>query len=420
MQQVAVNSHCLEHIMVLSEQRDIVASEDIVNERGIKLWAKGHKVSRSLQEKLLHHRLTQPLESALTVDGGILSDQIVTHCLEKIDENQLLQHLCGSTAARSVLGEFRKTPLPGPFKLLLTSAHDTGMSTYDHSLYCMAVCAGMAVRLRLDDHSAQLLLMAALVHDIGELYINPLYIRSSARLAPSEWKQVAVHPRIGQILVKGLTSLPASIHTAVAEHHERLDGSGYPAQHTAPALSKFGRILAVADTAGAIATSNQSGKTNRLAVALRIVPEEFDHAAAGAVIDALPGNISDDTDSSIEDAGLERILNIVARLENALQVSAALHVEAESRIAVETAAYVHATLRVLSKALSATGVAEAAQLEEILTDRAAIAEIRMVTYEVEWRLRNLARNIYLRVHLMHDGCDLPLVHPLVTALDATP
>lgn len=418
MQQTAVNSHCLEHIMALSEQRDIVATEDIVDDRGIKLWAKGQKVSRSLQEKLLRHRLARPLETALTVDGGILADQVVTSCLELIAGDDLLQRIAGRADARSILGGFRDTPLPGPFKLLLTSARDTGLATYDHSLTCLTICAGLAARLHFDDHAAQQLLLAALVHDIGELYVDPDYIRSSVRLAPSEWKQVAVHPRIGQLLIQELTSLPAAIYDAVAEHHERMDGSGYPGQRSGPELTRLGRILAVADTAAAIGSGAGPDKANRLAVALRIVPEEFDRAAVGGVVDALR-SAAGEIGAVAETDGLQRIDRVVARLENALQVCMAMAATAESRIVEETTAYVHAALHVLAKALSATGAAEAAKLEEIADDHEAMAEIRLVTREVEWRLRNMARNITLRVHLVHDGRDLPLVAPLVDALDST-
>jgi HD-GYP domain-containing protein (c-di-GMP phosphodiesterase class II) len=199
--------------MALSERQDIVANEDIVDDHGVKLWARGQKVSRSLQEKLLRHRLARPLETALTVEGGIVSDLVVTECLGLLDGNELMQRLCGSTDAKSLLGAFRNCPLPGPFKLLLTSARETGLETYKRCLHCVAICAGIAARLNLSDHSAQQLLLAALIHDIGELYVNPDYLRTRAPLTPSEWRQVAVHPRIGQLLITEVTTLSATLVT---------------------------------------------------------------------------------------------------------------------------------------------------------------------------------------------------------------
>jgi HD-GYP domain-containing protein (c-di-GMP phosphodiesterase class II) len=411
-----VNSHCLEHIMALSDRQEIVACEDILDESGRKLWAQGQKVSRSLQEKLQRHKLARPLESALTVEGGIVSDQVVSACLELIGRNPLLQRVAGSVAARGLLTEFRDTPLPGPFKLLLTSARESDLASYQHGLHCVAITAGIAARLNVGDNTVQQLLLAALIHDIGELYIDPDYLRSNCRLAPAEWKQVAVHPHIGRMLVRELTTLPALIGDAVAEHHERLDGSGYPAQKASAGISRFGRVIGVADTCAAVIMRNAPDSADRLIVATKIVPEEFDHAVVDAVVRPLQ-SVGIVQPNRSEDS-LERIRAIAERLEHSLRVAESLAANEASRIAADVGAYVLAALKVLSKALSATGAVEALRLDEIKGDDGILAELALVAREVDWRLRNLARNIHLRIHLNHDGKDLPLVLPLVETLDA--
>lgn len=414
-----VNSHCLEHIMALSDRQDIVACEDIVDESGRKLWAQGQKVSRSLQEKLQRHKLARPLESALTVEGGIVSDQVVAACLELVGKNPLLQRVAGSVAARGLLTEFRNTPLPGPFKLLLTSARESDLASYQHGLHCVAITAGIAARLNVGDNTVQQLLLAALIHDIGELYIDPGYLRSSARLAPAQWNQVAVHPRIGQMLVRELTALPAAVGDAVAEHHERLDGSGYPAQRATAGISKFGRIIGVADTCSAVIMRSAPDAADRLIVATKIVPEEFDRAVVDAVVTPLQSAAGGASAMSGDDC-LERIRGIAERLEKSVVVAESLAALQASRIAADIGGYVLAALKVLSKALSATGALEALGHDEVKGDGRLLAEIALVAREVDWRLRNLARNVYLRVHLNHDGKELPLVLPLVDTLDSQP
>ncbi|MBI4996139.1 MAG: HD domain-containing protein [Rhodocyclales bacterium] len=411
-----VNSHCLEHIMALSDRQEIVACEDILDESGRKLWAQGQKVSRSLQEKLQRHKLARPLEAALTVEGGIVSDQVVSACLDLIAKNPLLQRVAGSVAARGLLTEFRDTPLPGPFKLLLTSARESDLASYQHGLHCVAITAGIAARLNVGDSTVQQLLLAALIHDIGELYIDPDYLRSNCRLAPAEWKQVAVHPHIGRMLVRELTTLSALIGDAVAEHHERLDGSGYPAQKASAGISRFGRVIGVADTCAAVIMRNAPDSADRLIVATKIVPEEFDHAVVDAVVRPLQS--AGVVQATRSEDSLERIRAIAERLEQSLRVAESLAANEASRIAADVGAYVLAALKVLSKALSATGAVEALRLDEIKGDDGILAELALVAREVDWRLRNLARNIHLRIHLNHDGKDLPLVLPLVETLDS--
>ncbi len=58
-----------------------------------------------------------------------------------------------------------------------------------------------------------------------------------------------VHPHIGQLLLTQLTDYPKDIARAVAEHHERLDGSGYPHRLTGDKMSTLGKLLAATEEA---------------------------------------------------------------------------------------------------------------------------------------------------------------------------
>lgn len=71
------NPHMLEAIAQASERCTIVASEDICDERGNKLWARGQPVSRSLQQRLLERRLRQPLEASLQAEDGVGTARLI-------------------------------------------------------------------------------------------------------------------------------------------------------------------------------------------------------------------------------------------------------------------------------------------------------------------------------------------------------
>lgn len=412
-----VNAHCLEHIMSLSETHEIVAAEDIVDNHGLKLWGKGQRVSRVLQEKLMRRRLERPLESSLTVNGGVTCDEIVSDCHDLIEGTPILHRLCATSVTKSLLNGFRDTPLPGSFRLLLTSARDGHLGSYQHGLHCISLAAAIAGRLALADREAQQLLMAALLHDIGELYVDPDYLRGGGRLSPAEWRHVAVHPRIGQMLVETLTTLSPTIALAVAEHHERLDGSGYPAQKAGTDISRLGRILAVSDTASAIFMNTPGGAEYRLAVATRIVPEEFDRSVVQALMQPL-GTTDPIAGQACELAeALERIGKVALRLQGALKEAHSL-IEREGHAAARDAGtYVLGALALLNKALLATGAVEATHIAELSDDPPLLAEVCQVGREVEWRMRNLARNVYLRTHLHAGGDGVNLVLDLVDALD---
>ncbi|MCK0512573.1 HD-GYP domain-containing protein [Aromatoleum buckelii] len=409
----SVNRHCLHNIVQLAQTHTVEAAEDIFDERGIKLWAKGRPVSADLQEKLLRRKLAKPLEATLAVEGAVAFSNVVDACRAQAEDNPLFARFA-SRDALALLGGLRTIPLPQPLRLLLTTAHANGNRSFGHALATILVCACIATRLNASEHDAQTLLTAALLHDLGEMYIHPDYLSGSQQLRPHDWKHVASHPRIGQLLIQELTTLPAAIGLCVAHHHERLDGSGYPNQLERSKLHRLGGWLAVAETVGAILSGGHPGAPLRAALALRLVPEEFDRDAVAAVTQAL----RKDGDSFGEDdcQGGADTHATHARLDRAITRAEDLHASLDTPFARQSVAMALQQLHNLEKSLRATGAAEAASLGEEL-DRQLVAESSQVAREIDWRMRSLARNLYLRAETHADGADLALLAPLIETLD---
>ncbi len=417
----SVNRHCLASIINLSERQTVLAAEDICDSNGTKLWAKGNRISGEVQEKLLRRKLARPLELTLTIDNGVLAESVVGECLKLIEEKPELRLLAGSKDARSLLTDFRVLTMPSVVKLLLTSARENGLGTYSHSLHAMVVCAGIAARLGFSDHDAQLLLCASLVHDLGEMYINPEFLKPGGTLSLHQWMNVAVHPRVGRAMIEELTNLHPSIAIGVGEHHERLDGSGYPGQLGQAAISKFGRILAVADSVSALLDKGGNEVAARINLALRIVPEEFDPAVVKVVTKALSGQ-KIEAGEPINQQNLALVGGIFQRLQNAMAAAEQLVGQSAnpqaSNNAVSNGAYVLPVLTNLAKSLRATGVVEALRIDSLNDDQVLATEMFLVAREVDWRLRNLARNVNLRAELGGKPEDLQQVAELIAALDA--
>jgi hypothetical protein len=134
-------------------------------------------------------------------------------------------------------------------------------------------------------HDVRLAMLGGLLHDIGEVYINPLYLDYTQALSIIGHKHLVVHPRVAQVLLSTLTDYPAALCQAVAEHHERLDRSGYPARLGGEAVSTIGRVLAVVEvTLGSLCALN--APLTRASFALRVVPGEFDPVWASFVCEA--------------------------------------------------------------------------------------------------------------------------------------
>ena len=87
---------------------------------------------------------------------------------------------------------------------------------------------------------------AALVHDLGRLGVSNAVWDKPGPLTASEWERVRLHPYLTHRMLSSSPSL-SSLAAIAAQHHERLDGSGYPGGLMGGAISPAARVLAAAD-----------------------------------------------------------------------------------------------------------------------------------------------------------------------------
>lgn len=408
--------HCLDKIIKLAEHQSVVTTQDIYDDRGRKLWAKGVQVSPELQAKRLKRKLAAPLESSLTVEHAVSFVEMHDDCLQRLGEHPLLQKIAGSRAAREVLAEARQLHIPQPLRLLLTSAKVNDIESYQHTLNVITICAGIAAQLNAATGDIHNLLMAAALHDIGELYINPEYLHSKRRLASHEWKHIVTHPRIGQLLIRDLTTLSPTVATCVGQHHERHDSSGYPLQLDGSELHRLSGWLAVADASSALLNVGD-GAAERIALALRIVPGEFDREAVSAVSQLLH-----DPENRYGEAGSNECIakahDTLARINTVRRMLSDTVASRPLPLLQQIGAAAEHLLKNICQAMHATGIPNAELLGDSINDPQLVAEMHLIVHEVRWRLRNLARNIHLHAESHDTDEALSALGGVVELLDA--
>ena len=122
--------------------------------------------------------------------------------------------------------------------------------------------------------------VAAQVHDIGKISIPAEILTKPTRLTGGEWALIREHPETGYTILKDIP-FAWPIAEMVREHHERLDGSGYPLGLKGDAILPEARVLAVADMVEAMA----SHRPYRPAIKLNIVLQQIEKEA-GSLLDA--------------------------------------------------------------------------------------------------------------------------------------
>lgn len=164
------------------------------------------------------------------------------------------------------------------------------------------LASAIAAEMGLDENSQRGLSVAGYLHDIGKIVVPVDILSKPAKLSPEEYNLVKTHVQAGYDLLKDI-DFPWNIARSVLEHHERLDGQGYPNHLKADQISIESKILAVADVVLSIASHRPYraalGLDNALAEIRRGRGSLYDEAVVDACIKVvtdkdykLPSNLS--------------------------------------------------------------------------------------------------------------------------------
>jgi putative nucleotidyltransferase with HDIG domain len=123
--------------------------------------------------------------------------------------------------------------------------------TAGHQRRVAELAMAIAGELKLTQHQMEGIRLAALIHDIGKIYVPAEILNRPGKLTESEFDFIKLHPQVGFDIIKDI-DFPWPIGEMVLGHHERLDGSGYPNGLKGDQVSLDCRILSVADVVEAM------------------------------------------------------------------------------------------------------------------------------------------------------------------------
>ena len=125
--------------------------------------------------------------------------------------------------------------------------------TAGHQQRVADLAIAIAREMKFEDTRIDQLRMAAVIHDIGKIYVPSDILSKPGKISDGEFNLIKTHAQAGYDIVKDM-DLPCSIAKAVLQHHERLDGSGYPNGLKGEDTLLEAKILAVADVIEAMAS----------------------------------------------------------------------------------------------------------------------------------------------------------------------
>ncbi len=393
------NAHYIKNVGNLAITHEVVACEDVLDEHGIKLVAKGAHIDPVLHERLLRFKLSKPLEVSLSVSDGLTPAKLVAEVETLLEKIPPLATLLKPASVRSEVMSTIRGMQMGRISTMLASmacASQEG-ATHNHLALAVVISLGIGAQLGMDPVQLQNIAMAALLHDVGELYINPEYRLRGRVLTPEEWKHITAHPRIGQMVIEETMSLPKSISIAIAEHHERSDGFGYPRLLGAKDISAMGNILLVTEALCGV-FSKDSNVRERACLAVKVVPGEYPKE----IVSLFSTLMKQDDNLEFISQNAACADDVISRAKQIAQILSDTLVRIDQQVklvggAAKLQDRILERVLMLRRTMHATGISDYMNLGTLSSnDLGCLAlEVETIVFEIEWRLRDLAREVAL-------------------------
>ncbi len=164
--------------------------------------------------------------------------------------------------------------------------------TFGHSVNVAVLSAILGSLCNVSGDDLVNLIIGALLHDIGKLIIPQHILTKPGQLSEQEFYIIKMHPEAGRLKLQDLSTPSAEVLATIAgQHHEHIDGRGYPDQLTGDQIHLFARIVAIADVFDALTSARSYKPAYRPHTAYRIMtkcsPGQFDEKLLNLFFDSV-------------------------------------------------------------------------------------------------------------------------------------
>jgi HD-GYP domain-containing protein (c-di-GMP phosphodiesterase class II) len=390
--------HYLAAITALGEERPIVAREDVFAANGMKLIAQGARVNNDLRERLKAHKLRLPIDLVLETETPVDAQQLAQHAATLLHEDATLRQLAERSGdPRGFVPTLANLRIPPPLAFRLTVMHEKYNGMFQHSLRVALIAYAIAARLGMSERNQGHLVLAAICHDLGEMHTDPALLSPEHKITAQERRFVHVHPLTGYYILQDMKGLPDACLQAVLQHHERLDGSGYPQGLKEEKIHPLAKVLGVAEVMEGIV---RRADMQRIDILLRLNRQRFD----ARVMHALRELMRIDTDMatpSTTDLGAATQLAHIARVLAAYPELA--RTIASLAPAEPVCQFITEQLDTLRSLVLQAGIDPAnvqSLLDLVEEDPEMLTEMRLTLNELNWLMIDIANEIDRRTFML--------------------
>jgi len=211
-------------------------------------------ISSKLKSEIIHDMATDTINELFS---GEINKNKIDRSTELVNDTiQLI--LNDDSAAKAMLG---------------VTSYD--YYTYTHCVNVSIYALGFGAHLKLDKNKLNVLGRAGILHDLGKKNIPNEIVNKNGRLTDEEFSTMKSHPSLAVEILKELGEKNQLVLDAIEQHHEKLDGSGYPKGLKAQEIHISSQIIAIADIFDALTTKRSYKEALKTFDALSIMKNEM-------------------------------------------------------------------------------------------------------------------------------------------------
>jgi len=210
------------------------------------------------RDKRYYKILSAPL---FNPDGTI--DKVIEVVIDITERKRAEEELINSR-------EKLKETLNGAINTLAAIVETKDPYTYGHQQRVCLLATTIAKELKLEDNRIEAIRVSALIHDIGKVNIPASILSKPGKLTDIEFNMIKTHPQLSYDMLKNI-KFPLPIVDIILQHHEKLDGSGYPKGLKGKDIMLEAKILTVSDVVEAMS----SHRPYRPALGISVAIEEI-------------------------------------------------------------------------------------------------------------------------------------------------
>ncbi|MCG7902583.1 MAG: HD domain-containing protein [Candidatus Thiodiazotropha weberae] len=234
---------------ISSKGNQAFTTSDIHNDKGVLLAPKGVNIDLGVRQQLIKHKLLKPLDNHIGLEHQADTQSLISEYRLLLDKYPDLRRM---NEALNYGPEFEKLLQLERLHPLLTqklTVLEAQMHTeFEKSIFAAWLSTMIAREMGLSMDQRRDTLVAALIHDIGLLHLDPEIVCSNRKLSAEEWRSVRAHVIIGKIIADSVPCIYPEVSRAVIEHHEDCFGAGYPFALNEEQLGIPGKILNMTDS----------------------------------------------------------------------------------------------------------------------------------------------------------------------------